>query len=70
MTYPKGGSEYGGYPGLIQPEPHPVGDGKGEAEEQLHMLYRTEPADETDTVAKQVDIVRKQGAIDRGKQNG
>lgn len=70
MTYPKGGTEYGGYPGLIQPEPHPVGDGKGLASEQLMMLYATDPADPADTVEKATDRVRQQAVIDRVNQHG
>jgi hypothetical protein len=67
MTFPKGGSEYGGYPGLVQPEPHDVRD---EAHEQMMAVYMTDSADETSTPEKVIDGIRRQGRVDRGKQNG
>ena len=39
---PNGGSEYGGVPGLVQPDPH-----QPRASEKLMGLYQTDPADET-----------------------
>lgn len=67
MTYPKGGSEYGGFPGLIQPEPHDV---KKSAHEQLMASYLTDEGDVNSTVESVVDGIRKQGKKDRSKQNG
>lgn len=67
MTYPKGGSEYGGYPGLVQPEPH---DPNKVASEQLMLTYLTDPADEGSTPETVADAIRAQGVKDRGKQNG
>ena len=46
MTYPRGGSEYGGMPGLIQPLPH---DFEDSAAEQMMTTYMTDPADTTST---------------------
>jgi hypothetical protein len=68
MTYPKGGSEYGGYPGLIQPEPHDVANS---ATEQLMLmkLASTDPSDE-DSPDQVAERIRAQGRIDREKQNG
>ena len=70
MTYPKGGSEYGGYPGLVQPEPHPFGDGKGSASEQLLAAYLTDAADAESSPQSVVDSLRAQGRKDQAKQNG
>lgn len=67
MTYPRGGSEYGGFPGLIQPEPHDI---KKDAREQLMLAQLTEAADPADSIEAQADRVRQQGRIDRPKQNG
>lgn len=61
MTYPKGGSEYGGYPGLIQPEPH---NPKDVASEQLMLTYLTDPADEQSTPERVADELRRQGKAD------
>lgn len=67
MTYPRGGTEYGGYPGLIQPEPHSVED---DAAEQLMLAQLTDPADQESSIETVADEIRAQGRIDRGKQNG
>lgn len=60
-SFPKGGSEYGGYPGLIQPEPHSVSDS---AEEQLLSVYRTDPAEATSTPEEEVSKIRRQAKRD------
>lgn len=67
MTYPRGGSEYGGYPGLVQPEPHQIAD---DVTEMLTLAYLTDPADASSSVEAVADDIRRQGRIDRGKQNG
>lgn len=67
MTYPRGGSEYGGYPGLIQPLPHDI---TKEADEQLMLAQLTDAADPSSSIESVADDIRKQGAIDRMKQNG
>jgi hypothetical protein len=67
MTFPRGGSEYGGYPGLVQPEPHDVRDS---ASEQLMLTYLTDPDDEASTPERVADDIRRQGRADRTKQNG
>jgi hypothetical protein len=67
VTYPKGGSEYGGYPGLVQPEPHDV---RMSAKEQLMAAQLSDAADATSGIESVVDDIRSQGAIDRTKQNG
>lgn len=67
MTYPRGGSEYGGFPGLVQPEPHDV---KKDAQEQLMLAQLTEAADPADSIEAATDRVRAQGRVDRTKQNG
>lgn len=56
--YPRDGSEYGGYPDLIQPLPHDVNDS---AKEQLMLAQFTEAADPDDTIEKQADIIRRRG---------
>lgn len=67
MTYPRGGTEYGGYPGFIQPEPHDI---RMNAGEQLALEHLTDPADEKSSVESVADDIRRQGRIDRDKQNG
>lgn len=67
MTYPKGGSEYGGFPGFIQPEPHDIRDS---ASEQLSLMVQTDAADESSSIESVADDIRQQGRIDRAKQNG
>lgn len=67
MTYPRGGSEYGGFPGLVQPEPHEV---KTSAGEQLMAMQMTDAADPASSIESVVDDIRAQGRIDRTKQNG
>jgi hypothetical protein len=67
MTYPRGGSEYGGFPGLIQPPPH---DPTKDARESLMLLKFTDPADETSTPEKVADGIIQQARKDGGKQNG
>jgi hypothetical protein len=67
MTYPKGGTEYGGYPGLVQPEPHDV---KDSATEQLMLAQMTEAGDASSSIESVADDIRKQGRIDRTKQHG
>jgi len=47
MTFPKGGSEYGGYPGPYQPAPHDVAD---VPYEQLNLATQTDPSDEESSV--------------------
>lgn len=42
MTQP---SEYGGYPGTIQPEPHQF-----TTEEEARLMRRVDPADPTDSI--------------------
>jgi hypothetical protein len=66
MTFPKGGSEYGGYPDLIQPEPHDV---SSSASEQLMLTYLTEPTDPSSTIEKVADEIRVRGAQNRGRYN-
>jgi len=67
MTYPRGGSEYGGYPGLVQPEPHDV---RTSAKEQLMLAQLTESADPSDGIEQAADRIRRQARVDRPKQNG
>lgn len=67
MTYPRGGTEYGGYPGLVQPEPHEV---KNSATEQLMLAQLTEAADPADGIEQAADRIRQQGRADRSKQHG
>lgn len=67
MTYPKGGTEYGGYPGLVQPLPHDV---KDSATEQLMLAQMTEAGDASSSIESVADDIRKQGRIDRTKQHG
>jgi hypothetical protein len=43
--FPRGGSEYGGVPGLIQPPPHDI---KDSAYEQASLAVRSEPWPITD----------------------
>lgn len=45
MSQPTNASEYGGVPGSIQPEPHPL-----TAVEQARLERRLNPADEGDNV--------------------
>lgn len=68
--FPTGGSEYGGYAGRIQPDPHPFGDGEGDAAEQLQAAFATDPADESSTPERVVEEWRRQGKEDTRKQNG
>lgn len=67
MTYPRGGSEYGGFPGLVQPKPHQIEDS---SVEMLTLAYQTDPADETDGVEQAADRIRAQARTDRTKQHG
>jgi hypothetical protein len=67
MTYPRGGSEYGGYPGLVQPEPHDVND---DSNELLMLAQLTDPADPASSIESVADDIRRQARIDRIKQNG
>jgi len=62
--FPKGGSEYGGYPDLIQPEPH---DHRDSVSEQLMATYLTDPADPESSVEKVVDDIRARGRATRAK---
>lgn len=62
--FPSDGSEYGGYPDLIQPEPHNVADS---VSDQLLATYATDPADSEDSVEKQVDIIRARGRRNVGR---
>ena len=66
MTYPRGGSEFGGYPGLIQPEPHKVSDS---ATEQLMLTYLTDTDDASSTPESVADAIRAQSRKDRPLQN-
>lgn len=68
--YPKGGSEYGGYPGLIQPEPHPTAEGEMPAHERWMLEKLTDPADAASSPETVADDLRKQGRADRVKQHG
>lgn len=45
MTVSNEPSEYGGYPGLIQPPPH-----EPTAYEQMRIVYQLDPADAEDNV--------------------
>ena len=67
VTYPRGGSEYGGFPGLVQPKPHEIEDS---SVEMLTLAYQTEPADAMDGVEQAADRIRAQGRKDRPKQHG
>jgi hypothetical protein len=67
MTYPRGGSEYGGFPGLVQPEPHDV---RSSGPEQLMLAQMTEAADAGDGIEQAADRIRRQARIDRPKQHG
>lgn len=46
MTFPAGGTEFGGRPGRVQPPPH---DPANSASETLHALYATDEGEETST---------------------
>jgi hypothetical protein len=67
VTYPRGGSEYGGFPGLVQPEPHKIEDS---ATEMLTLAYQTDPAEASDGVEQAADRIRRQARADRTKQHG
>jgi hypothetical protein len=67
MSFPRGGTEYGGHAGLVQPEPHDI---KKEPAEYWMLIKQTDPADEADTPEKAADRIRSQGRIDTEKQNG
>lgn len=67
MTYPKGGAEYGGYPGLVQPLPHEV---KDSGPEQLMLAQMTEAADPGDGIEQAADRIRAQAVKDKVKQHG
>lgn len=54
MTFPKGGAEYGGVPGLIQPPPHDV---KDSAYEQAMLAVRTETADATSPLSSSEGVL-------------
>lgn len=41
-SFPKGGSEYGGLPGLVQPPPHDIAESPWE---QAMLALRTDAAD-------------------------
>lgn len=56
--FPSDGSEYGGYPDLIQPEPHNIADS---AFEKNMLAQLTDSADPEDTIEKQADIIRARG---------
>lgn len=66
MTFPRGGSEYGGYPDLIQPEPHDV---KKDAGEQMMLTYMTDPADPESSVESVAEDIRARGRRNRGRYN-
>ena len=57
-NFPKGGSEYGGYPGLIQPAPHDPSDSPTE---QLMLTYLTDPSDSTSGPEVVLGSVLKEG---------
>lgn len=67
ISFPRGGAEYGGYPGLIQPEPHDV---KDSASEQLMLAQLTDPADPASTPEAVAEVIRRVGRADRLKQHG
>lgn len=67
MAYARGGTEYGGFPGLVQPETHDV---KMSAQEQLMLAQQTEAGDATDGVEEAAERSRAQARKDRVKQNG
>jgi hypothetical protein len=62
--FPKGGSEYGGYPDLIQPEPH---DYKSSPSEQAMATYLTDPADPESSVESVVEDIRARGRATRDR---
>lgn len=64
MTFPSGGSEYGGYPGVTQPAPH---DPEDVAYEQLNLTTRTDPSDPSANAGTVAEEDRKLG---RGRLNG
>lgn len=57
-SFPKGGSEFGGYPGRVQPKPHDV---KTSASEQLQAVYATDESDDSFGVEEVVDGWLKDG---------
>lgn len=59
-SFPSGGTEYGGRPGLIQPLPHDVADHPKEA---AALAIRTDPADPTSSPETVLAAERK--AADR-----
>jgi hypothetical protein len=64
MTYPQGGSEYGGYPGLVQPAPHDIEEVPYEL---LNLVTRTDPSDPAADANTVAETERKQG---RSRLNG
>lgn len=59
-SFPQGGSEYGGYPGRIQPPPHDPADVPFE---QLQIAYAVDPDDYVtpDTEAAALERLLKEG---------
>lgn len=49
-TFPRGGTEYGGRPGIIQPFPHTYLD---DADEQAGLAVRTDSADASSGIEQQ-----------------
>jgi hypothetical protein len=64
MTFPQGGTEFGGYPGLVQPAPH---DPEDVASEQLSALYGTDPGVETSSPEGVIAQRRRDGRARLGK---
>lgn len=64
MTYPSGGSEYGGYPGVVQPAPHDIED---VPYEMLNLTTQTDPSDPEANAGTVAEAHRKAG---RGRLNG
>lgn len=64
MTFPSGGSEYGGYPGLIQPAPH---DPEDSSAEMATLTVRSDPDDEASGPLTVAEADRVRGKERLGK---
>lgn len=63
---PPGGSEYGGYPGLIQPEPHKWEES---ASEQLSLAFKTDSTEVESSPGSVAEELRKEAEGRPGWRN-
>lgn len=62
MTFPEGGTEFGGYPGVVQPKPHEL--------KSYEVLNNATQSDPSDPESSELSVAEEHRKAGRDRLNG